>query len=454
MTTLWFETALLPTGWANGVRIEIGADGLITSVDIDMPCAPGYERHRVAMPGIPNLHSHAFQRAMAGLTERRGQARDSFWTWRELMYRFAERIDPATLEAVAAMAFVEMLESGFTRTGEFHYIHHQASGAPYDDIAAMAVSLCGAAETTGIGLTLLPVFYATSGFGGQAPSAGQRRFLSSIDGFARLLDASEAAARSLPDAIVGIAPHSLRAVPPEALQALTQMRPHAPFHIHIAEQVREVDDCVAWSGRRPVEWLYDRVAVDARWCLVHATHVSPAEVAAIIASGAVVGLCPVTEANLGDGLFPADGFVARGGRFGIGSDSNVAIDAGGELRMLEYGQRLLVRERNVLAEPSLSSGRAMVDAAIAGGAQALGVPASGLVAGGSADLVSFDGEHPSIAYRSGDAILDSWVFAAGQGAVDRVWRRGRCLVSGGRHVARDRVVQRYKQALKALLDGE
>jgi formiminoglutamate deiminase len=454
MTRLWFETALLPQGWANGVRVVIGADGRVASVDADMRPEPGDERHRAAMPGIPNLHSHAFQRAMAGLTERRGPTRDSFWTWRELMYRFAAKIDPTSLEAIASMAFVEMLEGGFTRTGEFHYVHHQPSGTAYDDPAAMAVSLASAAAATGIGLTLLPVFYAASGFGGQAPNAGQRRFVSSIDGFAALLDASEAAVRSLPDPVVGIAPHSLRAVPPDALTTLAGMRPHAPFHIHIAEQLREVDECVAWSGRRPVEWLYDTLAVDARWCLVHATHVSRQEVAAIVASSAVVGLCPVTEANLGDGIFPADAFVAHGGRFGIGSDSNVAIDAAGELRMLEYGQRLTLRERNVLAGSSMSSGRAMVDAALAGGARALGVPVAGLVVDASADIVSIDDAHPSIGGRGGDAILDSWVFAAGQGAVDCVWRRGTRVVSGGRHVARGQVVQRYVHALRLLMDGE
>ncbi|MEG3173767.1 formimidoylglutamate deiminase [Sphingomonas sp. ZB1N12] len=454
MTTLWFETALLPQGWAKAVRIAIGEDGRIASVDADTPYQEVDERHWAAMPGVPNLHSHAFQRAMAGLTERRGSTRDSFWTWRDLMYRFAARIDPDLLEAVAAMAFVEMLESGFTRTGEFHYVHHQPSGSAYDDVGAMAASLASAADLTGIGLTVLPVFYAASGFGGQAPTTGQRRFLSSVDGFAKLLDATETAVATLPDAIIGIAPHSLRAVPPDALQALAQMRPNAPFHLHIAEQVREVEDCVAWSGRRPVEWLFDTFAVDARWCLVHATHVSAAEVEAIVASRAVVGLCPVTEANLGDGIFPANAFAAQGGRYGVGSDSNVAIDAGGELRMLEYGQRLVSRERNVLAASSRSSGRAMIDAAIAGGAQALGMPVAGLVAGTSADLVSFDGEHPSLAGRNGDAILDSWVFAAGQGAIDCVWRRGQRLVSEGRHFAREQVAQRYKHALGLLLDGQ
>jgi len=453
VTALWFETALLPHGWEAGVRIVIGEDGCIASVNANMPYCAGDERHWAAIPGVPNLHSHAFQRAMAGLTERRGDTRDSFWTWRDLMYRFAERIDPALLEAVAAMAFVEMLESGFTRSGEFHYVHHRPSGAAYDPAATMAISLASAADRTGIGLTLLPVFYAASGFGGQAPTAGQRRFISSIDEFARLVDASEGAVRTLPDAIVGIAPHSLRAVPPDALLTLTQMRPDAPFHIHIAEQIREVEDCVAWSGRRPVEWLYDSFDVDARWCLVHATHISSVEVAAIVASRAVVGLCPITEANLGDGVFPAHAFAERGGRYGVGSDSNVAIDAAGELRMLEYGQRLIVRERNVLAGQSRSSGRTMVEAAVAGGAQALGVPVVGLVAGASADIASVDAGHPSLAGRRGDAILDSWIFATGRGAVDCVWRRGALVVRGGRHVAREQVVQQYKHALRLLLDG-
>ena len=454
MTTLWFETALLPQGWTSDVRVTLAADGTIASVETGVACSADDERHGAGMPGLPNLHSHAFQRAMAGLTERRGATRDSFWTWRDVMYRFAQRIDPMILEAVAAMAFVEMLESGFTRTGEFHYVHHRPDGLPYDDVAAMAVGLAGAARLTGIGLTLLPVFYANAGFGGQPPSEGQRRFVSSLDGFARLLDASDAAVGSLPDAIIGIAPHSLRAVTPDALRVLTQMRPAAPFHIHIAEQVREVEECIAWSGRRPVELLYDSVVVDDRWCLVHATHVLSSEVDAIVASRAVVGLCPVTEANLGDGIFPGDGFAARGGRFGIGSDSNVAIDAAGELRTLEYGQRLMLRERNVLAGTSGSTGRGMVNVVSAGGGQALGVSTVGLIAGAGADIVSFAMTHPTMDGRTGDAILDSWVFAAGQGAIDCVWRRGRRVVSDGRHVAREQVVQHYKQALRPLQDGE
>ncbi|MEG3089534.1 formimidoylglutamate deiminase [Sphingomonas sp. PB4P5] len=454
MTNLFFDSTLTPAGWQADVRVAIDRAGLITSVTVDAAPGDEDERHALGLPGLPNLHSHAFQRAMAGLTERRGATRDSFWTWRELMYRFAARLDPDLLEAIAAMAFVEMLESGSTRTGEFHYVHHQADGAPYADVAAMAGAIARAAAATGIGLTLLPVFYGASGFGGQQPSALQRRFVTNIDQFEALVSASEVAVAPLPDAIVGIAPHSLRAVPPDLLPLLATMRPAAPIHIHIAEQVAEVEASLAWSGRRPVDWLYDTQTIDQRWCLVHATHVTAGELDRIAASGAVVGLCPITEANLGDGIFPAAAFAQRGGRFGVGSDSNVLIDAAEELRSLEYSQRLAERQRNVLAEADRhSTGRTLFDTALAGGAQALGQRVGGLVAGASADIVTLDMRHPALAGRHGDALLDSWIFAGGAKTIDTVWRRGARVVQAGRHVAREQVIDRYLRSVRLLLDG-
>lgn len=451
MQSLWFERALLPQGWAERVSVYIDPDGCVAEVCVGSDPVGGTECHGVGLPGIPNLHSHAFQRAMAGLTERRGEGDDSFWTWRDLMYRFAGRLDPETLEAVAALAYAEMLEAGFTRVGEFHYVHHQADGRSYDDPAEMARGLAAAAAETGIALTLLPVFYAASGFGGGAPSPLQRRFVSTPDGYARLLASSDAAVTGLADAIVGVAPHSLRAVTSDQLAVLASLRPQAPFHIHIAEQMQEVRDCIAWSGQRPVAWLYDHVEVDARWCLVHATHIDAAERTRIVASGAVVGLCPVTEANLGDGLFPAVAFVEEGGIFGIGSDSNVRIDAVEELRLLEYGQRLFGQARNMLARPSASTGRALLQAAASGGAQALGQGEAAIRPGLPADLVSLDVSMPDLWGRSDDALLDSWIF--GRGAVDCVWRRGTVVVRQGRHRARDRVEARYRKAIKRLMQS-
>ncbi|MBV8239072.1 MAG: formimidoylglutamate deiminase [Sphingomonas sp.] len=446
MTTLHFAEAMLPGGWARDVRVTI-AGGVIAGVETGADAQPGDERHRAVLPGMPNLHSHAFQRGMAGLAEVAGPSDDSFWTWREVMYRFAERVSPDDLAAIAAMAYVEMLEGGFTRVGEFHYLHHAPDGAAYANRAAMSAAIAAAAGETGIGLTHLPVFYAHAGFGGQPLGARQRRFGHDVDGFAALLEGARAACAGLPDAVVGVAPHSLRAVTPEELAALETIAPGAPVHIHIAEQGREVEDCVAWSGARPVEWLLDHAAVDARWCLVHATHMTAAETGRLAKTGAVAGLCPITEANLGDGIFPAVDFVAAGGVYGIGSDSNVLIDAGEELRLLEYGQRLERRARNLLGRGG-ATGDALWRDAVAGGARALGA-ASGIAVGNAADIVSLAADHPAFVAREGAALADALVFA--RGAVDRVWRRGVAVVSGGRHVAREGVARRYADTLAALL---
>ncbi|WP_309643013.1 formimidoylglutamate deiminase [Phenylobacterium sp.] len=450
-TTLWFESALLETGWARQVRLVLRS-GAIVGVEHDVARAADEPANGPAVPGLPNLHSHAFQRGMAGLAEVRGPSGDSFWTWREVMYRFLERLGPDEVEAIAAQAYVEMLEAGFTRVGEFHYLHHDRDGAAFSDPAEMAARIAAAAGESGIGLTLLPVFYAHSGFGGAAATPGQARFLHDIDGFARLLEASRKAVASLPHAVVGLAPHSLRAVTPPQLTALVGLAGEGPIHIHIAEQTQEIQDCQAWSGARPVEWLLANAPVDPRWCLVHATHVSPDEISDMALSGAVVGLCPITEANLGDGLFLAPEFQQQGGRFGIGSDSNVLIDVAEELRTLEYGQRLARRTRNVMAaEPGDSTGAGLYRAALAGGGQALGVGASRLAVGEPADIVSLDRDHPVLVGRQGDALIDSWAFAGRRDVVDNVWRAGVRLVSGGRHRARDAIAARYRRTLARIL---
>ena len=448
--TLWFEQALLADGWAREVRFTL-TDGMISRVDTDVSRQPGETAHGPCIPGLPNLHSHAFQRAMAGLTEVRGPTGDSFWTWRELMYRFVDRLGPDEVQAIAALAYMEMLETGSTRVGEFHYLHHDKDGDAYADPAEMAGRIAAAADETGIGLTLLPVFYAHAGFGGVAPGEGQRRFIHDIDGYGRLIEASRAAVSSLPDAVVGIAPHSLRAVTGEELTAILPLAGTGPIHIHIAEQTQEVDDCLAATGARPVRWLMNNAPVDKRWCLVHATHLNAMETERLAKSGAVAGLCPITEANLGDGVFPAHDFLAAGGTFGIGSDSNVLIDAAEELRTLEYAQRLTRRARNVLARaPGGSTGGDLFRAAVNGGAQALGVT-GGLRRGRVADFVTLDRNHPAMIGRDGDALLDSWVFAGRHGAIDGVWRHGRQVVSGGRHHARDAILARYKTALGSIL---
>ncbi len=445
MTAIFAGQALLPEGWASDVRMTL-KDGRIATVETGAAAAPGDERHGAIVPGMANLHSHAFQRGMAGLAELRGPGSDSFWSWRTVMYRFALSMNPEQVEAVAAQLYVEMLEAGFTRVGEFHYLHHDADGRPYADIGELAARIAAAARTTGIGLTLLPVFYAHAGFGGSAPGEGQRRFINDRDGYARLLARCRELTAALPGGVTGVAPHSLRAVTPDELAAVVALAGDAPIHIHIAEQVKEVEDCIAWSGRRPVEWLLENAPVDGRWCLIHATHMTDAETDAMAASGAVAGLCPITEANLGDGTFAAVRFLAGGGRFGIGSDSNVLIGLGDELRQLEYSQRLLHRGRNMIAAPGGSTGRALFDGAMAGGAAALGV-ATGLAAGAPADFVSLRPRHDIPV--SGDRLLDAWVFSAGV-APDTVWVAGRKLVENGRHAAREKTAARFAEAMRAL----
>jgi formimidoylglutamate deiminase len=453
--TLHAATALLPTGWVRNLRIGIRAGRIVELTPESAPAA-GDERVGVLLPGMPNLHSHAFQRGMAGLTEYRGPAADNFWSWRSLMYRFVGRMTPEDLQAVTTYAFVEMLEAGFTRVGEFHYVHHDSAGRPYSNPAELTTRVVAAAEHSGIALTLLPVFYAQGGFGGAPANEGQRRFLHDVPAFARLLEASRALVKSLPDAVVGIAPHSLRAVTPAQLAELLPLGARGPIHMHAAEQTGEVEQCLAWSGARPVQWLLDHAPVDERWCLVHSTHLSDDEVARLAARGAVAGLCPITESNLGDGIFRATDYLAAKGRFGIGTDSNVSIGVADELRQLEYSQRLRDRARNVVGGNEPSTGRTLFEGALRGGSQALGVAAAqaGIAPGAAADLVSLRLDSPAFAHREGDALLDSWIFAGVSHAIEGVWRAGRKVVSGGKHHAREVAERGWRDALGRLLKEE
>lgn len=451
MDRFWFRTALLPTGWAQGVALHVH-DGHITAVRTGVSATGADDCHAVAIPGLANVHSHTFQRAMAGLAERSGPACDDFWTWREVMYSFVDRLGPEEVEAIAALAFAEMLESGFTRVAEFHYLHHQPDGSPYGQVAELAIRIAAAAAETGIGLTLLPVLYSYGNFGGAPPGGAQRRFINDTERFSRLVADSHEAVRPLAGARVGVAPHSLRAVAPPDLDLVGQLAIDGPIHIHVAEQIKEVNDCLAWSGRRPVEWLLDHAAVDARWCLVHATHLTPSETHALAGSGAVVGLCPVTEANLGDGVFPARGYLGLEGRIGVGTDSNIRIDAAAELCALEYSQRLALQQRNVLAgAPGQSTGRRLFTAALQGGAQASGFPDAALAPGCFADFLTLNVDHPSLVGRREDELLDSWIFAGGRSAIDCVWRAGRQVVSAGRHLQHERITRRYCEVLRRLL---
>jgi formiminoglutamate deiminase len=448
MTSIFAGAALTTDGWRSNVRLTLSG-GRIAGLDTDATPQTDDERHRVLLPGMPNLHSHAFQRGMAGLTEVRGDRPDSFWTWRETMYRFALAMSPDQLEAIAAQLYIEMLEAGFTRVGEFHYLHHGPDGSPYADIAEMASRIAAAAAASGIGLTLLPTFYAHSDFGGDAPSEGQRRFINDLDAFERLVAGCRRHVAGLDGAIVGVAPHSLRAVTPAEMTALLAVAPMGPLHIHAAEQVKEVDDCLAWSGCRPVEWLLDNASIDARWCVIHATHMTGHETTRLAASGAVAGLCPVTEANLGDGTFNASGFLQFGGSFGVGSDSNVLVGVTDELRQLEMSQRLRDRARNVLAMGGGSTGEALFREAVRGGGQALGQTEAGIGIGARADLVSLDLDHPAFAGRTPAQLLDAWIFT-GARAVDCVWVAGRKRVDAGRHIARDTAAERFRAVMREL----
>lgn len=449
MSVIFAEEALLPGGWEKRVRLEISPDGAVASLASDQAPHPSDERHALIVPGMPNLHSHAFQYAMAGLAERRGPATDNFWSWRELMYRFALSMSPDEMEAFAARLYVAMLEAGFSRVGEFHYLHHAPDGSPYANRAEMAGRIASASKAAGINLTLLPVFYAHSNFGGLPPTEGQRRFIDTVDGFGDLLDGCRDVLKEVPRSVLGMAPHSLRAVTEAELKALLPLMPSGPIHMHAAEQVKEVEDSLAFSGARPMEWLLRNMPVDSRWCLIHSTHMTAEETVELAQTGAIAGLCPVTEANLGDGIFNGTEFRAAGGRFGIGSDSNVLIGVADELRQFEYAQRLSTRSRNVIAPENRSTGRTLFDETYRGGGIALGVEGGCIAEGHSADFVSLDtSEAPWL--KSDDA-LDGWIFA-GSVRVDSVWAQGVKQVQAGRHRDREAIAARFRKAMASLME--
>jgi formimidoylglutamate deiminase len=453
MATIWAEQALLPQGWAREVCVTLAGDRIGT-VAAGVSAPPGAQRVGLLLPAPANLHSHAFQRAMAGLTEARGpDPADSFWTWRRLMFRFLDRLTPDDVQAIAAFVQMEMLEAGFAAVAEFHYLHHAPGGVVHDDLAEMSARIVAAADQTGIGLTLLPVLYQQGGCDGRALAPEQVRFGNDPDRFARLVEGAGAALAALPaDARLGIAPHSLRAVTAEGLAACVALRPDTPLHMHLAEQVAEVDEVMAHHGARPVEWLLAQAPVDARWCLIHCTQMTRAETLALAGTGAVAGLCPITESSLGDGIFDGVAWTGAGGVFGIGSDSNIRIRLAEELRTLDHSQRLRDRSRAALATPTRSTGRVLAEGAARGGAQAAGRDAGALAEGLLADLLALDTGQIDLAGLKGDTLLDAWIFADGDRAVDQVWAAGRHVVSAGRHRGRDAIVAGYRATLARLRD--
>jgi len=455
-----FDRILIGDRWDCEVRMEVDERGRIVGL------APGGPREGCehvagwAIPGVPNLHSHSFQRAMAGLAEGRGP--NSFWGWREVMYSFLERLTPDDVEAITAQLYVEMLKAGFTCVGEFHYLHHEPGGSRYEDPAEMSRRIIAAARTTGIGLMHMPVVYEAGGFEGEPLEGGQQRFRMDLEGVALMREMLEPDSFE-PGIQLGWALHSLRAVSEETIGRLDEfVSDDTPVHIHVAEQGREVRECLAHRGARPVEWLLERAPVDPRWCLVHATHITDGEMDGIAARGAVVGLCPTTEANLGDGLFPLGGFASRGGRFGIGTDSHVSRSPVDELRLLDYGQRLATRRRSVVEVASGSdaagakalsgAGGTLLACAWRGGCQALAWNGGRIEPGARADLAVLDGDHPALVGRGEETVLDSWVFSGADNPVRNVMVGGDWMVRDGHHKREDEVQRAFARAVKRLAD--
>lgn len=429
------KAALLPQGWADDVLISVDESGWITSVRPGQPAALAQKLEGPVVPGMPNLHSHAFQYAMAGLAEHSEDLANSFWSWRKVMYSFLNTLGPEELERIATELYGAMLKAGYTQVAEFHYLHHCPDGTPYEDRAHLSHCMIRAAKASGIGITLLPVLYAHGGFGGQAPENGQRRFINTPT---QILDMVASLTRDYeadPDVQIGLALHSLRATTPEmiseAVSAVRRINPQMPIHIHVAEQEKEVEDCKVWCGQRPVEWLLEHNDIDAHWCLIHATHMTETETRDLARSGAVAGLCPTTEANLGDGLFNLPSFINAEGRFGIGSDSHISVNMIEELRTLEYGQRLLRRERIIArTEKEPHAGAFLYKSALKGGAQALGTKTGCIAPGYRADFIVLDTRQNALNRKTPDMILNAMVFATNENPVRDVY-------AGGRHVVRN-----------------
>ncbi|MCX2725561.1 formimidoylglutamate deiminase [Roseibium salinum] len=448
--TIFAEQALLADGWAENVAVTVGADGRISAVERN--AAARGERVGILLPAPVNLHSHAFQRAMAGMSERRGsEARDSFWTWRQIMFRFLDALTPEDVEAIAAFVQMEMLEAGYAAVGEFHYLHHQPGGTPYDNLAELSDRIMAAAGETGIGLTHLPVLYQYGGCDRRPLAPGQIRFGNDFDRFARLHELAAQRLKFLPaDAVIGVAPHSLRAVDAEGLGNAVALAGNKPLHMHLAEQVAEVEEVLEATGKRPVEWLLANHRAQENWCLIHCTQMTPAETQGLAATGAVAGLCPITESSLGDGIFDGVEYLAQGGRFGIGSDSNIRISLSEELRTLEYSQRLRDKCRASVATPEKSTGRVLFEGAVQGGTQATGRASGSIAEGRHADLLALDGTAIDLGGRQGDEILDAYLFAGDDRMVSDVWSAGRHVVSDGNHVKGDAIRAGYRAVIASL----
>ena len=454
MKKIWAKQALLPEGWRDDIAIEVSADGRIETVSSR---APGEDHFMVGvlMPAPVNGHSHSFQRAMAGLSERRGEhSSDSFWTWRQTMYRFLAQITPEQFQAITAFVQMEMLEAGYATNVEFHYLHHQADGTPYTDLSEMSARVAAAASDSGIGLTLLPVAYRYGGCDGRPLGLGQRRFGNDPDRFVRLVEGAERALRALPsDTILGVAPHSLRAIATESLVDLAALRPRSPIHMHLAETLAEVDEVQETLGSTPVTWMLENTELSSRWCLIHITQMQPSETESLAATGAIAGLCPLTEASLGDGIFDGIRWMNSGGSISLGSDSNIRISLAEELRQLDTSQRLRDHSRASFALAEKSAGRRLLEEVARGGAKAAGRESGAIKLGVFADLLSLDMSHPDLEGLQGDTVIDSFVFSGDNRMVEHLWSAGRHVVRNGRHIRRELITTAYKDAVRSLRDG-
>ena len=450
MTKIFASKILTSSGWKENITVEINADGHIEKLRTD---TKEYDHHvGCLLPAPVNAHSHSFQRAMSGLTEYRGpNPKDSFWTWRKLMFKFLKQLDPDIVEAIAAFVQMEMLEAGFSTNVEFHYLHHSESGRPYDDIAEMSQRIISAANQSGIGLTLLPVFYQYGGCDLRALEDGQRRFGNNLDQFQTLFQrVSKILETSPPDTFLGLAPHSLRAVDPKDLIELVNIAEKKPIHMHLAEQVAEVDEVKEFLGARPVEWVMENLDISNQWCMIHCTQMEPHEVKILAKTQAVAGLCPITESSLGDGIFEGANWMSNNGNIAIGSDSNIRISLSEELRTLEYSQRLRDRSRAVLANSHQSTGRRLFEGICKGGAQAAGRKTGLIKEGYLADLLALNTNHVDLERHKEDTLLDSYIFSGDDRMISDVWSAGRHLVKDGEHILRTEITRAYKKATKKL----
>lgn len=448
--TIFSKRAWLVNGWNNDVRLTI-KDGLISRIEPNSTVVPGDVEVDSLLPSLANLHSHTFQRAMAGMTEFRAVGQDSFWTWRTLMYQFLEHLLPEHIEAIAALVYMEMQEAGYASVGEFHYVHHQNDGVRYEDPAELTMRIMSAASKTGIGLTHLPVLYTYGGSKKMALNGGQLRFGNSVDEFAQLVEKAKGALIGMHcDTKVGIAPHSLRATAPDELRSIVEQYGEGPIHIHISEQPKEVAEISQWLGARPVEWILDNQEISKNWCMIHATHMTEMETRTLAKSGAVVGLCPMTEANLGDGPFNGPTYLDADGAFGVGSDSNVKVSLTEELRTLEYSQRLRDVSRNVMVKETGSVGKTLYLGAAGGGAQAIGRDAGSIDVGKLADMVAINSSHQQLCGLSSEQLFDGLCFAADDNVVTDVWSAGRHMVKDGQHKFREEIVGNYTTAMRDL----